>query len=169
MHPFECLFVVFVGVANYIPPRHLSDPIHRESYESAHSVILSIFASYSQRQQQLLAGNDASENNGVTGKQDIVGDPQFGTRIFSGLINTGGVIKKSGTESETLSKPEIDKSSSIFRFVERMVPFYANCLIDVSVLCLYILTFIFALLEPNRCFQLSILLLSVRNSLPRST
>lgn len=65
---------------------HLSDPTHRETFESAHSVLLGIFATHAQR----------------IGEGKIKRTPITGT------------------------SPNSNAS-----FVESLVPFYANCLIEV--------------------------------------
>ena len=67
-------------------PRHLYDSSHRETYESAHSVILSIFAS------------------------------QTGSTTVAEVQGT------------SVPRPT---------FVEKIVPFYARCLLEVSTDMLY--------------------------------
>lgn len=68
--------------------RYLSDPSHRETYESAHSVVLSIFSSYAQQLQ-------------------LDPDPR-------------------------LTTTHDDRLAESTQFVHRMVPFYAQCLLQVS-------------------------------------
>ena len=63
---------------------HLDDPSHRETYESAHSVILAVFAAHARTQ---------SESTTVLG------------------------VKGKGTLRAT--------------FVEKIVPFYVQCLLEV--------------------------------------
>ncbi|TFK52398.1 hypothetical protein OE88DRAFT_1657649 [Heliocybe sulcata] len=65
---------------------HLSSPTHRETYESAHSVVLAIFSKYAQRQDRM------QERPTVKGKE----------------------------------------KSALPTFVERLVPFYTNCLVENS-------------------------------------
>ena len=97
--------------------RYLSDPSHRETFESAHSVVLAIFASHAQQQQYSRHPHfDRSTNHG----------------------------RQQGTRSKLLTEPEIqrydrtlDKGSSTpdsTGFVTRMIPFYAQCLIEVGIL-----------------------------------
>ena len=114
------LFIVF-------SLRHLSDSSHRETYESAHSVILSIFAFHAQRQQQ------------HTGKTKT-------TTLLWGELNDGGGDNKhehgpeDGRVFTPISNPLRDEaeeeSVDLANFVERMVPFYAQCLIEVCVISL---------------------------------
>ena len=101
--------------------RYLSDSSHRETYESAHSVILSIFAFHAQRQQH-------------TGRTKT-------TNLLSGVLNAGGDDNKHGPEdgsvftpiSNPLRQEAEEESVDLASFVERMVPFYAQCLIEVGV------------------------------------
>ena len=122
--------------------RHLSDPSHRETYESAHSVILSIFASHAQRQQR--AGDSisgASTQTSPTTANIVRNTLSKRTGILSGVLNAGG-DNKFGPEDEkasiipiTNSHKEVEEESVISaNFMKRMVPFYAHCLIEVSIL-----------------------------------
>lgn len=126
--------------------RHLSDPSHRETYESAHSVILSIFASHAQRQH---TGNNISDSSTQTSPTTATIVPNISnnnrTRVLSGVLNAGG-DSKHGLEDErdftttiipiSNSHKEVEEESAIsVNFVKRMVPFYAQCLIEVGVLC----------------------------------
>ena len=109
--------------------RYLSDSSHRETYESAHSVILSIFALHAQRQQQQHTGKTKTTNN---------------NNFLSGVvINAGGrgEDNKHGLEDGKVFTPisnplgEAEEKESVdllANFVERMVPFYAHCLIEVG-------------------------------------
>ena len=113
--------------------RYLSDSSHRETYESAHSVILSIFALHAQRQQQQHTGKTKTTNN----------------NFLSGVVtNAGGRGEdnkhKHGLEdgkvftpiSNPLGEAEEEESVDLLaNFVERMVPFYAQCLIEVGWWC----------------------------------
>ena len=120
--------------------RHLFDPSHRETYESAHSVILSIFASYAQRQQH--TGNYISGSSTQT-------SPATGTIVrnapskrLSGELNAGG-NNKHGPEDERTFTPIISIPNSrkeaeeepvvSANFMKQLVPFYAQCLIEVGV------------------------------------
>ncbi|KAJ3512387.1 hypothetical protein NLJ89_g3553 [Agrocybe chaxingu] len=123
---------------------HLSDPSHRETYESAHSVILAVFASHAQRQQQYLAGARSSEPIPATSsdpkmvslsaKQRFLSDQGYASRVLSGVIDSTKLSKNVGTEGGSSSKKAYgnDDVALSAKFVERMVPFYAKCLIDNS-------------------------------------
>ncbi|KIM41760.1 hypothetical protein M413DRAFT_445001 [Hebeloma cylindrosporum] len=93
---------------------HLSDPTHRQTYESAHSVILAIFASHAQRQQQQFTGSQPSDTSPLT---------------------TTPRAKNFGSETDIIERePATNEESNIAAtFVKYMVPFYAKCLIDNSV------------------------------------
>ena len=100
--------------------RYLSDSSHRETHESAHSVILSIFALHAQRQQH-------------PGKTKT-------TNVLSGVLNAGGGdnahVPDDGKVLTPISNPlreAEEESVDLANFVERMVPFYAQCLIEVGV------------------------------------
>jgi hypothetical protein len=88
---------VWLTFFQFIFGSYLSDPSHREIYESAHSVILSVFATQTGRDE--------------TGFLDQVDSPVRNATINGNL--------KSPSDS--------------VNFVQRIVPFYAHCLIDVSV------------------------------------
>ncbi|KAG6889886.1 hypothetical protein C0995_013861 [Termitomyces sp. Mi166 len=77
---------------------YLSDPSHRETYESAHSVVLSIFSSHAQ-QLQLRPSTDSDR------------------RLSADHDDRASI-------SNSLADPT--------NFVHRMVPFYAQCLIQNS-------------------------------------
>ncbi|CAA7269122.1 unnamed protein product [Cyclocybe aegerita] len=123
---------------------HLSDPSHRETYESAHSVILAIFASHAQRQQQYSTGARSSEpipatssepkTVSLSAKQRFLSDQGYASRVLSGVIDSTKLSKNVGTEGESSSKKanRSDDAALSAKFVERMVPFYAKCLIDNS-------------------------------------
>ena len=102
--------------------RHLSDSSHRETYESAHSVVLSIFAFHAQRQRH------ASKTKAIN--------------LLSGVLNAGGGNNKHGPEDGRVFTPisnplgeeaEEEESVDLADFVKRMVPFYAQSLIEVGV------------------------------------
>ena len=124
--------------------RHLFDPSHRETYESAHSVILSIFASHAQHQQH--TGDSISDTSTQTSPAtatNVCNIPNNGTSVLSGRLNTGD-DNKHGSEDERAfisisnSHKEAEESIVAANFVKRMVPFYAQCLIEVGVLlCSY--------------------------------
>lgn len=99
--------------------RYLSDSSHRETYESAHSVVLSIFASHAQQHQpgHLL-------KRGLPGKfndRQIVKSAEYESRHSQG---PGGEFTKNGIS--------IAANPDSISFVHRMVPYYAQCLIQVS-------------------------------------
>ncbi|KAF8904131.1 hypothetical protein CPB84DRAFT_1814520 [Gymnopilus junonius] len=106
---------------------HLSDPSHRETFESAHSVVLAIFASHAQRQQSYPAGTQISDDSET---------PSRSSKILAGVMNSDNGVKNVGPETESHSRVTAtgDQSGLSAAFVKRMVPFYASCLIDVSVL-----------------------------------
>ncbi|KAF8817202.1 hypothetical protein BYT27DRAFT_7205062 [Phlegmacium glaucopus] len=110
---------------------HLYDPSHRETYESAHSVILSIFASHAQRQHTGDSVSDSSTQTSPT-------IPNSGTRVLSGVLDAGGDgPKDEGTFTSIIpisdSHREAKEESIVAaNFVKRMVPFYAQCLIENS-------------------------------------
>ena len=119
--------------------RYLSDSSHRETYESAHSVILSIFALHAQRQQQQHTGKTKTTNN---------------NNFLSGVVTNAGARgedNKHGLEdgkvftpiSNPLGEAEEEESVDLLaNFVERMVPFYAHCLIEVGWWCFFFFVFI---------------------------
>ena len=110
--------------------RYLSDSSHRETYESAHSVILSIFALHAQRQQQHTGKTKTTNNNFLSGVVTNAGargeDNKHGLedgKVFTPISNPLG-------EAE-----EEESVDLLANFVERMVPFYAQCLIEVGWWC----------------------------------
>ena len=123
--------------------RYLSDPSHRETYESAHSVILSIFASHVQRQQY--TGNSISDFSAQTSPTTatiVRNTPSRRTSVISGVLNAGGDNKHSPEDERAFtsavpisnSHKEAEEESLVSaNFVKRMVPFYAQCLIEVGV------------------------------------
>ncbi|KAH9480173.1 hypothetical protein JR316_0006771 [Psilocybe cubensis] len=119
---------------------HLSDPSHRETYESAHSVILAIFASHAQRQQQYLPGNQSTEpvqlspkdSGGSLGKQKPMIEQSFAARVLSSVISSDNENKNVGPEADFATSTNQESVLSA-TFVKRMIPFYASCLIDNSV------------------------------------
>lgn len=127
--------------------RHLFDPSHRETYESAHSVILAVFAAHAQKQQQQhqYSGNDsdrasrsASKPSDASSQQrtrNSLKDHNCANRVLSGVLKTDSEKVKIGSEkAKSLPERTNSEDSSISAtFVQRMVPFYAKCLIDVSV------------------------------------
>ena len=128
-----------------LPNRHLSDPSHRETYESAHSVILAIFAAHAQRQQQHLAGDDssgllrnASKNpvSSTANKAKYLTDQQCKVSLLSAAMKCDDETKSKnvGTGGEgSVRQPITDNEAVVSAtFVQRMVPFYSKCLIEVS-------------------------------------
>ncbi|KAG5644888.1 hypothetical protein DXG03_007440 [Asterophora parasitica] len=97
-----------------VPPgrRYLSDPSHRETFESAHSVILSIFASNAQQQQQ-----PGHQSSCLPGRCRCASEARHEACRCSNEHFT------TATESAALDST---------RFVHRMVPYYAQCLIENS-------------------------------------
>ncbi|KAF9561067.1 hypothetical protein CPC08DRAFT_635895 [Agrocybe pediades] len=109
---------------------HLTDSTHRETYESAHSVVLSIFASYAQRQQQNVPLNVSSDRTSasLSKKKKAKHIPNlqhgFAAKLYSTVI---------GSEKKEANIQSQDESSLSATFIQRMIPFYASCLIDNSV------------------------------------
>ena len=102
--------------------RYLSDLSHHETYESAHSVILSSFACHAQRQQhtgKTKATKHLSDVINAGGGRDNKHDSENG-KVFSSISNPLG------------EEVEDDSVDLLTNFVERMVPFYAQCLIEVG-------------------------------------
>lgn len=132
-------------ILTVLPNRHLSDPSHRETYESAHSVILAIFAAHAQRQQQHLAGDNSSgllrnvSKNPVSStanKAKYLTDQQCKVSLLSAAMKCDNEIKTKnvGTGREgSVRQPITDHEAVVSAtFVQRMVPFYSRCLIEVS-------------------------------------
>ncbi|KAF8158558.1 hypothetical protein B0H34DRAFT_709390 [Crassisporium funariophilum] len=125
---------------------HLSDPSHRDTYESAHSVVLSIFASHAQRQHQQHPGNRTSAltqvstmttiSNAIGKRWSLVDQRRTTTTPSSGMMNSGGEDKTVGPEGVKFSSSNTtsEEAAVSATFVKRMVPFYAQCLIEVSIL-----------------------------------
>jgi len=84
---------------------HLFDVAHRETFESAHSVVLTIFSSHAQRLQVPAIPDDGCS----------VGDV---VTMLQGKKNRDALSVGNGPQDDTT-------------FVQRMVPFYADCLIKV--------------------------------------
>ena len=129
----------------FLPPnRHLSDPTHRQTYESAHSVILAAFVSHAQRQQQDLAGNcsprsdppqqaSSSPPAAITPNADDDKQKKLITgRAVSDVIYFDAEAQNFGSEGE--SDPASSEESRLSATFEKyMVPFYAKCHIDVRI------------------------------------
>lgn len=130
--------------------RHLSDSSHRETYESAHSVILSIFASHAQRQQYTGTSiSDSSTQTSPTTAATFVRNfsSRHTSKLLSGVLNAGG-DHKHGSEDErafasTISRREVEEEFvDSGNFVKRLVPFYAQCLIEVGVTVMFLSSFV---------------------------
>jgi hypothetical protein len=119
--PFNSCFSAHNCSPFFFFKRHLSDSSHRETYESAHSVILSIFAFHAQRQQH--TGNTKTTN---AGEGDNKHSSEDG-RVFTPPIS-----------NPLREEAEEESAVDLANFVERMVPFYAQCLIEVGVFFLRI-------------------------------
>jgi len=117
---FPALLLLLLNSLLWFFFSHLSDPTHRETYESAHSVVLSIFASYAQRQQQCLSGNRITRRNQTLSNKSKHKQQNLATKLYSAVI---------GPEASIQSE---DESSLSATFIQRMIPFYSSCLIDVS-------------------------------------
>ncbi len=151
---------------------HLYDSSDRETFEFAHSVVLAVFASYAQRQQQqFLTGNQSPgvpQSSGKAWKKSgscmkpkyLNNDDRHSTRASSGVPETRS------RNSQTISEAEpdsINESTISAKFMERMVPFYAKCLIEVGIF------FSSSHLEILRLVvaEIYVLLVCVRETLPR--
>lgn len=111
-------------------------------------MVLAIFASYAQRQQQYLPGNWTSESvqalpkdSGSTlGRQKSLLDQSCITRMLSSVISSDNENRNVGPEAQ-FSTSTNQESVLSATFVKRMIPFYASCLIDVSVISSFVDTF----------------------------
>ena len=104
---------------NLLLHRHLSDPSHRETYESAHSVVLAIFSAHAQKQRRepsSLASTASAWKIGFFGKG------------YGRTARTGQEPLDASGEGRVDSQ----ESSISEDFAKRMVPFYAQCLIEVE-------------------------------------
>lgn len=120
--------VSYLHTLTLLAPRYLTDSSHRETFESAHSVVLAIFASHAQQQQ--------------TGLSLTIGLPITSNRLEA------NAILKSSTESNDrrgdardYQVPEIsatrpptpgNETHDSATFVQQTIPFYVQCLIKVS-------------------------------------
>ncbi|EAU85803.1 hypothetical protein CC1G_05020 [Coprinopsis cinerea okayama7 len=101
---------------------HLSDPSNRETFESSHSVILAIFASHAAQQHQrrsLLQTSGASC------------PPSSLFARWSRWRNTRRGLRNSRQSEEEEQTIAVERGFST-ELVQRMVPFYAKCLIENS-------------------------------------
>lgn len=105
--------------------RHLSEVSHRETFESAHSVILAVFASHAQQQQ----------------RQSVV----VSDRV------------------DLLSAYSEDND-----FIKKMVPFYARCLIEVSITVINFRAVQLRNKEPRTRFFVGFVLATCQPLYPRS-
>ncbi|GJE98287.1 hypothetical protein PsYK624_145130 [Phanerochaete sordida] len=87
---------------------HLNDPSHRETYESAHSVMLAMFSAHAKKRR---AGSASAAVNAPS------------SLAATTVVETPALQ----VESETISSEE-----SRWPFAEQVVPAYAKCLIDNS-------------------------------------
>jgi hypothetical protein len=101
-----CLRIFYHGTDSMII-RYLTDPSYRETFESAHSVMLAICASHTQQQHPQRPSLPQSTKHRIT---VAAPDTQQHNQVLDG-----------GPETPDL-----------FGFVPRMVPFYAQCLIEAS-------------------------------------
>jgi hypothetical protein len=95
--------------------RYLADPSHRETFESAHSVVLAIFASYAQQQEHPQRPLNLSSSTDLRQR-----------RIISRLVTEPGTHQHDQVPDRGLNSPDLTG------FIPRMIPFYAQCLIEVS-------------------------------------
>lgn len=93
--------LIFYDALTPMPRRYLTDPSHRETFESAHSVVLAIFASHAQQQSH-----------------------HQQKRVMNRLV----IEPKIQAHAQVTDR----RSNSPTGFILRMIPFYAQCLIEVS-------------------------------------
>ena len=138
LHPPYLFFFFFLSF------RHLFDSSHRETYESAHSVILSIFASHAQR-----TGTSISDSSNQTSSPTTVAAPKFvrnspssssskTTRLLSGVPNAGDEHEHASEDERAFTDSHREVEEDSVNFVKRGVPFYAQCLIEVGVFFLFV-------------------------------
>lgn len=116
--------------------RHLNDSQHRETFESAHSVILAIFASHAAQNYQRSGGLDASPTAEPGATQTMATSPFAWLKFVKGnkLRTLKERTSSSGSPEEVPEMNTVlpDAGASPNDFVRRMVPFYASCLLQVS-------------------------------------
>jgi hypothetical protein len=131
--------------------RHLFDASHRETFESAHSTVLAIFACHAQQQQQLQqqqpsqyplshpsGGGDSAECmlTWVNKVRSMSPGQQLRDRAAAESD------RSSSSSSESRGRPNMHtrnnrrggrpkKTTISTEFVKMLVPFYAQCLVDV--------------------------------------
>ena len=118
----------------FLKKRYLSDSSHRETYESAHSVILSIFALHAQRQQQHTGKTKTTNNNFLSGVVINAGARGEDNKHKHGFEDGKVFTPISNPLGEAEEEESVDLLAN---FVERMVPFYAQCLIEVGWWCFF--------------------------------
>ncbi|KAF9523889.1 hypothetical protein CPB83DRAFT_647670 [Crepidotus variabilis] len=120
---------------------HLNDSSHRETYESAHSVVLAIFASYAQKQQQITTGEAHHEQ-----QSPLFAWAKPWSDNLNQLLQAGPNRLPESRIEHPDSQPEATSQAVIqtggprkepecviaAKFIQRMIPFYAKCLIDNS-------------------------------------
>lgn len=125
-----------LNVLSYISLRHLNDPSHRETFESAHSVILAIFASHAARHHESPRAIDAGRALGSELNQTIQRTP-FAWLTFLRSNRLQALRGRSPSPGSADVIPDTNATipeggASPSGFVHRMVPFYASCLLEVS-------------------------------------
>ncbi|RDB15275.1 Peroxisomal biogenesis factor 8 [Hypsizygus marmoreus] len=103
---------------------YLSDATHRETYESAHSVVLSIFASHAQQNQP--GDLPHLELPGAYIRRQV-GSPETEHESLSRHPNGLREVAVNRETTATVAEPP-----DVRGFVHRMVPYYAQCLIENS-------------------------------------
>ena len=98
-------FITHLLTPLVIPPRHLSYPTNRETYESAHSVMLAIFAAHAEK----------SQSPGM---------------ISNAVEKEAGI--EAGVEIDATAKGKgVDRTPSTTNLATRLVPGYARLLLEV--------------------------------------
>ncbi|TFK24406.1 hypothetical protein FA15DRAFT_669639 [Coprinopsis marcescibilis] len=112
---------------------HLYDASHRETFESSHSVILAIFASHAQQHQQPHGREDETEQS--ESPLTWLNKARKRTRLTGQQLRERAKGDAEMNTAAGASKPNIGplRRGISTGFVQRMVPFYARCLIENSV------------------------------------
>lgn len=133
-HPVLCLVFMFPRFSYSIPitaahmlissiSRYLTDSSHRETFESAHSVVLAIFASHAQQQQTSHPLRLPETSNRLEANHNLT----LSTEL-SGRLRGARDYQLPESSATSSANPEDGQAT----FVQQTIPFYAQCLIKVS-------------------------------------
>ncbi|KAJ2926403.1 hypothetical protein H1R20_g10695, partial [Candolleomyces eurysporus] len=130
---------------------HLFDASHRETFESAHSTVLAIFACHAQQQQQLQQSQRSYPAQCLDGNGDSA-DAMFAWFNKVRSMSPGQQLRDRAAAESDRSGPSSSESRGrsnahprskkrggpkktmiSTEFVKMLVPFYAGCLVDNSV------------------------------------